>query len=218
LSSRVQDESNIHGQTYRNSIHKKLYEFKPLEAWFPCDGPWRLKKMLKVSTVRLHADTAADRLVGFYVLPLCLIGAVCRDFLRNVLPQPLQDVDRRTGTYLCFMLGGAPPHFLLFSAILEQRVCGRMDRKRQTSSTARLFPWFKFVSPLSPGASTVYCLCYRIQWLPGLESTDAEWIWDDLYDTWNFPASQIITVQRCKVLRWSSRWTIWECSFIFKRP
>jgi hypothetical protein len=34
---------------------------------------------------------------------------------------------------------------------------------------------------------------------------NTEWIWDDPYDTWNFPASQAITVQKCKVLHWSSR-------------
>lgn len=31
-----------------------------------------------------------------------------------------------------------------------------------------------------------------------------EWIWDDSYDTWTFPTSQLITVQMCNMQHWSS--------------
>jgi hypothetical protein len=42
-----------------------------------------------------------------------LIGAVYRHFLRNVLPELLQDVDLQTRIYLWFMHDGAPHIFNL---------------------------------------------------------------------------------------------------------
>jgi len=42
--------------------------------------------------------------------------------------------------------------------------------------------------------SSVY-VCYRIHWYPGLRTAITEWIWDDPYDTRNFPVDQQITVQ-----------------------
>ena len=52
----------------------------------------------------------------------------------------------------------------------------------------------------------------QIQWLPGLATTNTEWIWDDWYDTWNFPVSHAVTIQTCNVQRWSSSWILWEFS------
>ena len=60
-------------------------------------------------TSSLPAGIPADRLLGPYFLPLCLTGAVYRDFLRKVLPELLQDMDPQTGILLWFV---HLPHFL----------------------------------------------------------------------------------------------------------
>jgi len=53
---------------------------------------WRLKKTLKMSTLIFQVDIAEDRLLGPYSLPSRLSGTVYHDYLRNVLPELLQDV------------------------------------------------------------------------------------------------------------------------------
>jgi hypothetical protein len=68
------------------------------------------------------------------------------------------------------------------------------------------------------GASKLYLLCYRNQWRPGLATTNREWMWDESFDTWNFPASQVIIVLTCNILRWGSRWTLWALSPVVRRP
>jgi hypothetical protein len=73
-----------------------------------------MKKVFKVSTLScFDAGIARARLLGSYFLPPCLTGAVYHDFLQNVLPELLQDVDVQSGIHLWFMHDGAPPHFLL---------------------------------------------------------------------------------------------------------
>ena len=42
---------------------------------------WWLKKMCKVSTLSFHSSIAGDRLLGDYILPLHLAGAVYHDLL-----------------------------------------------------------------------------------------------------------------------------------------
>ena len=69
--------------------------------------------MFIVSPLSFHASTAGNRLVGPYCLPPHLNGAVYHNFLRNFLPELLQDVYLQTGIHLWFMPDGAPPHFLL---------------------------------------------------------------------------------------------------------
>jgi len=49
--------------------------------------------MPKLSTLIVHAGTAADRLLGPYFLPPRLSGTVDHNFHRNVLPELLQEVD-----------------------------------------------------------------------------------------------------------------------------
>jgi hypothetical protein len=56
-----------------------------------------------VYTLSFHAGTAGDRLKGTYFLPVYLTGAVYLDFLRNFLPELLQDVDMQTMVHLWFM-------------------------------------------------------------------------------------------------------------------
>ena len=158
--------------------------------------------MLKVSSLSFHAGTAVDRLLGPHSLPPRLTVALYHDFLQNFLPELLQYVDLLTRIHLRFMHDGAQPHFLLaVRECLKQRVSGKVDRTRWTNSPGCFFLWFKF---LSLGISKVCCLCYGSQWRPGLATYNTEWIWEDSYDTWKFPASQAVTVRTCSVLRWSS--------------
>jgi len=42
--------------------------------------------------------------------------------------------------------------------------------------------------------------------------------WNDLYNNWNFPASKTDSVYMCNFQYWSSRWTLWAFSFIFRSP
>jgi len=97
------------------------------------------------------------------------------------------------------------------SWLLEKGFSGTMDRTNCTSCAASSFPWFKSVIFLCLWTckSTVVL---QIQWLPRIVTTNTEWIWDDWYDTWNFPVSRAVTAQTCNVQRWSSRWILWEFS------
>jgi hypothetical protein len=56
-------------------------------------------------------SSAGDRLLGHYVCSPSLTGTVYCDFLRNVIPQLLEDVDLQARILLGFMHDGAPPHF-----------------------------------------------------------------------------------------------------------
>jgi len=47
--------------------------------------------------ISLPAGITADKLLGPCFLPLRLTGTIYRDFLRNVLPELLQDMDPQTG-------------------------------------------------------------------------------------------------------------------------
>ena len=66
-----------------------------LKQGFRVTAYW-LNKLLKVPTLSFHAGIAEDRLLGFPCLPPRLPGAVYHDFLRNVLPELLKDVDPQT--------------------------------------------------------------------------------------------------------------------------
>ncbi|GFG35803.1 hypothetical protein Cfor_03968 [Coptotermes formosanus] len=69
--------------------------------------------MFKAFVLSFHSGIAEDALLGPYVLPPRLTGAVYHDLLRYVLPELLQDVALHTGVYFLFMHDRAPPHFLL---------------------------------------------------------------------------------------------------------
>ena len=73
----------------------------------------RLKKVLEVSTLSFQAGTAADTLLGLYFLPPRLTGAFDRNFLHNVLPELLQDVDVHSTIHLWYIHVGTPLHLLL---------------------------------------------------------------------------------------------------------
>jgi hypothetical protein len=53
------------------------------------------------------------KLLGPYFAPSCLTMAFYHSFLRNLLPELLQDADMQTRINLWLTYGGAPLHFLL---------------------------------------------------------------------------------------------------------
>jgi hypothetical protein len=80
---------------------------------FRVTDPCCSKKNLKVTNLSLHAGTAGDRLLGSCFLPPRLTGAVYHDFLRNFIPELLQDVDLQTTRILWLIHDDAPSYFLL---------------------------------------------------------------------------------------------------------
>jgi hypothetical protein len=69
------------------------------------------------------------------------LGAVYHDFLRNILPEQLQNVHLLTAIHLRSMHNGDAPYFLLVLGILEQRVSVTTERTRWwTNSMDCSFP------------------------------------------------------------------------------
>jgi hypothetical protein len=103
---------------------------------------------------------------------------------------------------------GAPPYFLLaFRGILEQLVSETVDGTRCTNSTACSFPWFKSLKLSSLVKSKIYSLWYSSQWRPALATTNRMCLrW--ALRSWNFSASQAVTVHTCNILRWDIGWTL----------
>ena len=66
-----------------------------------------------MSISSFHAAIPRDRLLGPSFFASRLTGTVYHAFLRNILPEPLQDVDLQTGIHLWLMHDGAPPHLWL---------------------------------------------------------------------------------------------------------
>jgi len=86
-----------------------------------------------------QAGMAGERLLGPCFLPPCLTGAVYRNFLREVLPGLLEDVDLQTRIHLRFIHDGVPPHFLL--AVWESCTCFRNNRQNKMGQQhCLLFP------------------------------------------------------------------------------
>jgi hypothetical protein len=79
----------------------------------PVTASRRLKKMCQVSTLSFHAGIARYRPRGPYFLPPHLTEAVYQDFLRDVLPELLGDLDLQTRIHLWFMHDSVHPHFVL---------------------------------------------------------------------------------------------------------
>jgi len=79
-----------------------------LKHGFRVTASWQPQIMSEVPTLCFHAGVVWDGLPGHYVLPPGLT-----DYLRIFVPELLQDVSLQTRLRLWFMLGCAPPHFLL---------------------------------------------------------------------------------------------------------
>jgi len=98
---------------------------------------------------------------------------------------------------------GAPPRFVLavpqfLNSVFLAQLVGPGGQQRGL----RLPMIRTFIS------EDIWCLLFVLQQSASSRklSNEAEWTWDDSFDTWNFPANQAITFQTPSVLRWSSRW------------
>ena len=83
----------------------------------------------------------------------------------------------------------------------------QLIRKRWTNSMACSFAWSKYLRVFVSSRHLVCFLCYRSRPRPALATVNTKWIWDDSYDTWNFPVRQAVAVQTCNIPCWSSSWT-----------
>ena len=128
-----------------------------------------------------------------------LTGALYHDFVWNFLPELFENVDLHTRIHIWFMHDSAPPYFL-HAFRNSWTMCFRGNRQDEVGQNHGLLLLQIYIPyNLSLGKSNNYCLCYRSQWRLGLATTNTERIWHDSYDTWNFPASQAVTVQTCNV-------------------
>ena len=81
--------------------------------------------------INVCTGIVGDCLVGPYVLPACITGAVFRDFIQNTLPDLLhEDVPLQIRQNMWFMHDGAPAHFSLIvpdtlAGIYHDRWIGR---------------------------------------------------------------------------------------------
>jgi len=81
------------------TIQEKKYNTKLVLVVSQLRPPDDLPKS-KVSVLIFHASTASDRLLGPYFFPPRLTGAVYLDFIRNFLPEMLQDANQQTEIHL----------------------------------------------------------------------------------------------------------------------
>jgi hypothetical protein len=96
-----------------NNTKKYCVNIGPLKHGFLVKASRLFKEKGEVSTWSFQTGTAEGRLMGPYLFPKLLAGVVYLDFLRNVLPEMLQDVHLQTGIHLWFVHDAASPHFLL---------------------------------------------------------------------------------------------------------
>jgi hypothetical protein len=87
-------------------------------------------------SVNVWAGIFADRLIGPYVLPNRLSGASYLQFIRDTLPELLDEIPLEDRTSMWFMHDGAPAHF-------ELNVRAELDRKFQENWIGRggPVPW-----------------------------------------------------------------------------
>jgi hypothetical protein len=199
-----------------NTRKKNYMNICLLYHGFKVMASWQLNEMFKVSAFSFHASTTGDRLLRPYFLPR-LAGAAYHDLLQNVLPELLQDVVCTLWLIygLCMMM----LHIFFLQFRNSWATCFQNNRHNEVDQQHGPFiPRNKFLRFLSLGTCEYYCLCYRSQCHPGLATTNTKCIWDGLYDTWNFPAIQTITVWTYNILHWSSRLTLWTSSLVFTKP
>jgi len=154
--------------------------------------------MFQVSTLEFSCRHCKNGTLGRCSLQLRVTVAIYHDLLRNVLPELLQDVDLQKGIYLCSTHDRDPPHFL--TAVQEflnnvfLAVCVRRDGTTAWPTRSTDFSPLDFYPWRHPN-STVYVteVHHRL-------ATKKERISDDSSDTWNFPASQAITVKTCNIM------------------
>ena len=76
----------LHHNKRRNVLYKHRF-YRYWRRGFCFKAFWRLKNMLKASTLSSHAGIVGDRLLELYFLPPRLIGAVYHDFVQNAYPE-----------------------------------------------------------------------------------------------------------------------------------
>jgi hypothetical protein len=154
---------------------------------------WWLKNMLKVSTLIFRTDIAEDRLLGpyfFHHVWLWLFTTISYE-------TSLHSCCKRWICRLAFIYGPcmmALQHIFNLQSgnswLTYFRNSGQDEVDQQHGLLVPSFKHRKFLFLLT---SEVCCLCYRSKWYPGLATTSTQWTSDDSYDSWNFPASEIVT-------------------------
>lgn len=77
-------------------------------------------------SINVWVGVIAEHLIGPWVLPNRLNGALYLQFLQTVLPELLEDLDLETRAEMYFMHDGAPPHFVVdVRAHLDRTFPGR---------------------------------------------------------------------------------------------
>jgi hypothetical protein len=95
--------------------------------------------------VHLEFPLQEIRLLGPYFLLPLLSGRVYHDFLRNVLPELLQDYDMQTRLHLWIMHDGVPPRFLFavrefLNSVFPEHWTGRGGPKAWPAPSSDLNP------------------------------------------------------------------------------
>ena len=113
---------------------------------------------------------------------------------------------------------GAPPHFLLavresLNDLFPEQWMGRGWPTAWPARSPDLNPsdfhlWWRLKSTDCATA---------VDDLQNLQRR-TEWVWGDPYYSWNFSASQAVTVQTCNILRWDSKVDAVSIFRIFRRP
>jgi hypothetical protein len=121
-----------------------------------------LKKMPDVSTLSIRTGTAEDRLLG----PTFFHHARVSDFLRNVLPEPLQYVHLQNRIHLWIVHDGDPPYFLV--ALME--FMNNLFPKRRTGHSGPT-AWPVPSTDLSPLFFYISGNISNLQFMPKLSVT-----------------------------------------------
>jgi len=167
---------------------------------------WQFKNMLRVSTFSLNAGTAGERLLGPYNIPPLLTGrgGGYGDFLRNVFPNLLQDMDLQSRLRWRFMHDSAPPHFLLAFRKFFKNACDKVYQHHgqlvHLISVLYIFIFgdicrLSFVLQQSVSARTC----------TNGHRMDVRWF---SCDTWNYPSSQTNALHTSNFRCWNSIWTL----------
>jgi hypothetical protein len=84
-----------------------------LKSWFPFYGLLEIKENVQSFHTDFPCKHCRRQTYGIVLSFSLLTGVVYQHFLRNVLPELLQEVDLQTRIHLWFMREGVPPHFIL---------------------------------------------------------------------------------------------------------
>jgi hypothetical protein len=133
----------MHGNHPKVNLHQrtrnKMYEHRLSEARFPIYGLLTNKGNVPSVHLEFPCRHCSRQSLGPYILPPRLTRAVCHYFLRNFLPDLLQDVDLQPRIRLWFVLVVLHHIFSSISGVLK-RVSGKIHGTRWISSMACSLP------------------------------------------------------------------------------